>query len=196
MTQRVEINSRRTSFSMKGESWDIWAKTRWSVMEIKQTGRHVGPEVVGPGLSPDHKIPPSGRLPAYHRSGPGGYLSFTVVFQFHWVTKLQFVLWVSEGILLASESLQGSKYRVPYTQKPVDLYYWPVWSSQDYPSCFSLLKSLPPEIFFSPFLNQEQFRIHVCSFLNVFSTDKALSVNQLNRNCSQFPFMLIEAICA
>jgi len=92
-------------------------------MEIKQTGRHVGPEV---GLSPDHKIPPSGRLPAYHCSDPGGYLSFTVVLQLHRVTKLQFMLWVSEGILLVFESLQSSKQDIPYTQKPVELRDCPV----------------------------------------------------------------------
>lgn len=54
------------------------------MMEIKQTDRHVGPEV---GLSPDHKIPSSGRLPAYHCSGPRGYLSFTVAVQFCGVAK-------------------------------------------------------------------------------------------------------------
>lgn len=50
-------------------------KKQESVVEIKQTGRHAGTEV---GLSPDHKIPSSGRLPAYHCSGLREYLSFTV----------------------------------------------------------------------------------------------------------------------
>lgn len=45
------------------------------MVEIKQAGRHVGLEV---GLSPDHKIPLSGRLMENHCSGPRECFSFTV----------------------------------------------------------------------------------------------------------------------
>lgn len=60
---------------MKGELRHMGKKPQESVGEIKQAGRHVGPEV---GLSPDHKIPSSGILLRYHCSGPREYLSFTV----------------------------------------------------------------------------------------------------------------------
>jgi len=53
----------------------VGKKKQESVVEIKQTGRHVGPEV---GHSPDRKIPSSGRLLGYCCSGPREYLSFTV----------------------------------------------------------------------------------------------------------------------
>lgn len=108
---------------MKGGSGDIWGKTQEGAMEIKQTARHVGPEV---GLSPDHKIPASGRLPAYRCSGPRGYLSFTVAVQLCGVAKPLSSCSGFWKVLSLPSFFQSSNQKILFMQKPVELHHCPV----------------------------------------------------------------------
>lgn len=79
-----------------------------------------------------------------------------------------------------------------FMQEPVELH-----SSRHHPSCSSLLTALPlvKQVFFFFCQESTSTEFMFVIFLSVFSTGKAQFKNGLCRNCSKFPFILIEAIC-
>lgn len=107
------------------------------------------------------------------------------------------MLWIFEDIFLSLESVHGSNCKSILTQKPVEVHYCPVSDSDrsvlPAPQCYIIAIN---ETFF-PSLCQEmssaEFMFAV--FLSVFSIAKAWFKNGLCRNCSEFPFILIEVIC-
>lgn len=154
-------------------------------MEIKQTARHVGPEV---GLSPDHKIPSSGRLPAYRCLGPRGYLSFTVAVQLCGVAKP----------LSSCSGFWNLHFFRAQTKK--------FFSCRSLLSCTIALCLIRPGVLFLPLIAYiiATGETYICIFFSYqerssleshWIQHKALFTNELNRNCSKFPFILIEAIC-